>query len=197
MNEISINTYGSPALLKSRLQRLLELSGLETIQLDTIEFRWAGPEVGWLDLDVLKNGDIAFQVSIGYFNNPFSTIVNWLVQLTKQYNPNSILDFDIERYQMQICCDYLGSRKKGNKDDDVALFTFSLDWDDNENPAYFILPVYEFIGQLYYSLNDYFQQNKTLFQEEWMNPVSDELDIAQVESELTSKELELLVVRKN
>lgn len=195
MSSIKLDTYGSPAQMKSRLHHLLELADSETVTLDSIEFRWSGPEVGWLDLDVLRNGEIAFQTSISWVYKPFCELIPWLLQLAKTYHPSSILDFDIERFQMQICCDYLGSKKKGKHHEDVALFTLALDWNDSLNPAYFVLPVNDFIEKLYYSLRDYFMTHKAVFMQEWQDHEYDDHCLSLIETELTSKELERLIPR--
>ena len=195
MSKVELNTYGSPAKLKSRLQRLLELSDVKDVQLDTIEFKWSGPDFGWLDLDVLRNGEVVFQVSISWVYSPFYYLIPWLLNLAKQRRPSSILDFDIERYQMQICCDYLGWIKKGDEDIDVALFTLALDWDESEKPAYFILSVHDFIRKLYYGLKDYFMLNKSLFMQEWFDHEYEDNCLELIEADITSSELESLLPR--
>lgn len=192
----TLNTFCSPTQLKSRLYRLLELSGVDTVQLDTVEFRWSGPEAGWLDLDILRNGELAIQTSISYYPKPFIKLVPWLYQIAHKSNPSSILDLDIERHNLQICCDYLGYKKIGHRHENIALFTLSLDWDDNSNPAFFVLPVYEFIRRMYYSLHDYFILHKAAFMQCWFDYEYEDDCLERIEAELTSKELEKRVARK-
>ncbi|MBR5299991.1 MAG: hypothetical protein IKU36_07055 [Bacteroidales bacterium] len=192
---MEINKEGSPVLMKSRFQRLLDLAEKDQIVLNTIEFRWSGPEYGWLDLEVLRDGEIVFEASISSVFKPFDELIPWLVNLVKSFRPCSVLSFDIERFYMQICCDCIGSMERDGKYQEVALFTLSLDWDEDLRPAYFILPVRDFIAKLYYSLHDYFKTHKSVFMHEWQDYEYDEHCLERIEADLTSKELEELLPR--
>lgn len=195
MSNVALFRYGSPAQLKSRLQLLMELSDVKKVQLDTIEFRWSGPDVGWLDMTVLKNGEEVLSDSISYVYSPFPEMILWLLRMAKERYPSMILDFDIEGVQMQFCCDYLGWRKRGKKYEDIALFTISRDWNDKMKPVFFVLPVMEFIRQLYYSLQDYFHLHKAIFMQEWLEYQYEDDCLERIEADFTSAELESLVPR--
>lgn len=195
MELVQIDKTGSPILMKSRFQRLMDLANTDSIILNTIEFRWSGPEWGWLDLEVLRDGEIVFEASISSVFKPFCELIPWLQNLAKSYRPCSVLSFDIERFYMQICCDYIGYRKVEERYQELALFTMSLDWDDDLNPAYYILPVKDFISKFYYSLHDYFITHKSVFMQEWQDYEYREDCLNFIEAELTSKELEKLIPR--
>lgn len=195
MKRLRIETFGSAIKLKSRFQRLLDIADSDYIKLNTIEFRWSGPEIGWLDLEVLCDGEIVLQTSISSIFKPFQDLIPWLHRLAESRTPCSVLEFDIEGFYMEICCDYLGKISRRNKYEDVALFTLAHDWDESLNHAYFVLPVHDFIRKLYYSLQDHFMKHQAVFMQEWMDYEYNENCLALIEAELTCKELEKLVPR--
>lgn len=192
----NISKYDRPSRFKARLQRLLELADVTTVQLDTIEFRWSGPDFGWLELDILKNGEVALSVSVSYVYSPFYYVIPWLTRLATEDNLTSFLDLDIERVHLDIFCDYLGWRKVGKVYQDVSLFTLCLDLDDDDNHVDFIMPVKEFVRQFYYSIRDYFLTHKPVFMQEWFEYQYDDDCLERIEKDLTSAELEAHVPRK-
>ena len=190
-----IDKTQSPILMESRYRRLLDIAKSDAIMLNSIEFRWSGPEWGWLDLEVLRDGEIVLEASSSSVYKPFCKLIPWLQNLAGSFRPCSVLDFDIERFYMQICCDYIGHIKIGEKYQQIALFTLALDWDEDLKHAYFILPVHDFVGRLYYSLHDHFMTHKAAFMQEWQDHEFDDDCLNLIEAELTSKDLEKLIPR--
>lgn len=169
--KVHLSNYDSPITLKSRIQRLQEIqsSGAKEVTLDTFDIRFSGPDCGWLDSTVYVNGKEVFFMEFSDVYDPFEEIVYWLLSLITKRPTISVLNFDCERYNQQIICDYLGGWDCRDDYKYVALFTFACDWDDNESPTFLIIPIEEFVYTFYYRLLDYYIENKPTFMIEWGN----------------------------
>ena len=76
--EVQIKLFRSPLKLKTRLKKLIELSEAKSFRIDTIDFRFEGPEYGWLDVDVINNGQVVYSFSMSDVYEPFEQINDWL-----------------------------------------------------------------------------------------------------------------------
>lgn len=195
---IHLTNYDSPITLKTRIQRLQEIqaAGAEKVKLDIFDIRFSGPEFGWLDAKVYVNGKEAYKFEFSDVYDPLEGIVKWLLSLIEKRPTISVHNFDCEQFYQQMICDYLGYWKRRNDYKDIALFTLSCDWWDDEPPAYMLLPIEEFVYTFYYGLLDYYITNKPTFMIEWGNECEWDDDPFLLDKVLRNPEIEKRLPRK-
>lgn len=193
---VTINKYNAPILSRRRFERLLEIenSGSDELQLDDIRITFSGPEYGWLDVKI-EIGNQVFEFPISDVYQPFKELNEWFEDIMSIEHHSGIFQFDCEGTYVQFCCDYLGYWKQKKNVKEIGLFTICNDF-ENDTLILGVFALEDFIGAYYYSLLDYFRAHRDLFIEHWSEKDSDEVDLARLERDMTSVNIEKYLPRR-
>ncbi|MBR0500911.1 MAG: hypothetical protein IJJ72_07955 [Bacteroidales bacterium] len=193
--KVKLVPYRSPLQLKSRFDKLRELSEADHVNIDNVEFKFEGPECGWLDVEVLRDGESVYYFNMSDVYEPFKALNRWLLSLLNEWPTTTVFHFDAERYDQEITCDFIGLLEEGESCKAIALFTFSADWEDSYDPAFVIMPVNEFVRKFYYGLLDYYIANKQVFMQDWGNECEWEDNHYLLDAIIADKEIEKIIPR--
>ena len=180
------------------------LSGEEPARIDDVIISFKGPEYGWLEIQFEVEGKRPFLIEASDVYPPFPDFKDWLEHMMDFTNfPSESFSIDSEGYNTILSYDYLGHIEKDEICEPVALIQMAdtLVGEDRTatyEPVYqLIVPIREFVSDLYLHLKNYMFDNRRIFSKHWHHPGGGDFDIRKLMRSFVSKKVEQEIERMN
>ena len=165
--------YSYSVCVQEKAELLQKVYSSNEIEVDTFDINFSGPEYGWLEAEIIINGESRYTILMSDVYPPFKDLVRWLEDIYEHWNiPSKTVGINNESFNVFLSFDYLG--RIDEIEEHVGLFTIGEEWD--HIVLSFVAPIAKVVKTIYLKLRRYVLKHQTEFRREWDDTHWDHID---------------------